>query len=203
MTNFRSVVISSILFTSISCGGYKYSTYEFQPEIEFKDINGQQKVVPSSYVRKYITFESDSTLNYTTLIGDIGKSTKIKYKIIGDSLKIANEDYYGRRTVQGYNSKEIYATHIPYNSDSLFVNNEKYYSRTYLENLKNKNFNEFYLIINDRRPQRVTIKNRDKISKKLKNHPITSKAEIIDPDISFNKYNIDKKYLTIKIITEN
>jgi len=200
MTNPRQIVIIVIFLILNSCKSYEFITYDFQPEIQVKTIDGKQKLIPSSYTRKSITFDSDSTLNYTTLFGDIGKSTKIKYKIIRDSLKIDSIDFYGKKTIQGYNSKEIFGIFTPYNKDSLIINNEKYYSRKITEDLKKKNFEDYYLMFNKKNPTKVTLKNKEKIAKKIRKLKLNYKAEILDPEIAFKEFGIEKKYNTINLI---
>ena len=91
-------------------------------------VNGIKKPMPKSYINKSIVIVSDSTLNYTVLLGDIGASTTIRYKIENELLKVDSVDIYNRKSFQGY-TDEIFGVYFHYAKDSLTNkrNGQKYY----------------------------------------------------------------------------
>ena len=128
--NFKGTILVLILLgIIISCKtNYGFKTYVYDSGLKFEKINGIKKPHPQMTTKKSIVIVSDSTLNYTVLLGDIGASTTIKYKIENQLLKVDSIDIYNRKSFQGY-TNEIFGYKFKYSNDSLIdkMNGEKYY----------------------------------------------------------------------------
>src|SRR5690554_679217 len=125
---------------------YKMQTYSLSRNIQFCDSCDQRKVWTSD-PKKSIVLVSDSTLNYTRIVGHIGATTKIKYELSNDTLILKSTDIYGKKVVDNFQDfSNIYLI----NNDSLtsLQNDEKYYSVSYTKS-KTKKFEPFYLIVNN------------------------------------------------------
>jgi len=82
VTNMRKtksiqlILLLTLLGIMISCKtNYEFKTYVFDSGLKFEKYNGIVKPHPQTTTKKSIVIVSDSTLNYTVLLGDIGAST--------------------------------------------------------------------------------------------------------------------------------
>ncbi|MDX1830512.1 MAG: hypothetical protein R3342_13310 [Lutibacter sp.] len=127
--SIQLILFLTLLGIIVSCKtNYGFKTYVFDSGLKFEKVNGIEKPHRQTTTKKSIVIVSDSTLNYTVLLGDIGASTTIKYDLRNGLLKIDSVDIYNRKSFQGY-TNEIFGYEFKYSNDSLIdqKNGEKYY----------------------------------------------------------------------------
>lgn len=120
-----------VLLALISCKTrHPVRSYVFDRGIKFENVNGTPKPFPKSYLNKSISLINDSILNYTTVLGDVGSLTIIRYKIENQFLIIDSLDVYNKRpSFQAYGDEGIFGDRFHYTNDSLvnIRNGDRYY----------------------------------------------------------------------------
>ena len=182
----------TLIVTLVACKSkYKIQQYALVNNIKLCDSCDQKKVWTGS-PRKSIVIVSDSTLNYTRIVGGFGASTKIKYQIINDTLSLKTLDIYGRSVPENFKD---YSDAYLYNSDSLISlkNNEKYFSANYLESINNK-FEHYYVIVDNKK---IKFTNRKKAVRVLK-RLVKQNRELIElnKESAFLNHGISKEFRT-------
>lgn len=83
-------ILTLVILTFLLMIGCKTNSnlqgYTLERNLKFYDTCEDKKVWTESNVKKYISLQKDSILNYTVIYGHIGSSAKIKYRIINDTL---------------------------------------------------------------------------------------------------------------------
>jgi len=184
----------ALIILIISCKtSFNNKTYVLDRELKFKEVKGVKYVFPQKKYKKSIVILSDSTLTYNVTYGDIGESTTIKYKLKNKILKIDTTDIYNRKISQN-NTNEIFGYEFKYSNDSLIgINNgEKYY--TYKSNKKRK---LFYVIYKNKVYKIKNQKSVNKLFDKIENYDL-NKFVIMNENIAYEKYGINKKYQTFE-----
>jgi hypothetical protein len=138
---------------------------------------------------------SDSTLNYTRIVGHIGATTKIKYKLSKDTLILKSIDIYGKKVADNFKGfSNLYLI----NNDSLtsLKNEEKYYSEAYEKKIYKKPIG-FYIVYNNKAYKIKSQKSADRVLGKIENMD-TNRFIELDKDFAKNKYGINIKYKTLE-----
>ncbi len=192
--SIQLILFLTLLGIIISCkSNYGFKTYVFDSGLKFEKVNGIEKPHPQTTTKKSIVIVSDSTLNYTVLLGDIGASTTIKYELNNGLLKIDTIDIYNRKSFQGY-TNEIFGYEFQYSNDSLIdkKNGEKYYI-----NKPRKKADHFYIVYKNKVHRIKSQRSADRIFRKIE--PIdTSRLKIMNKEIAKSKHGINKRYKTFE-----
>ncbi len=162
--------------------------------IQFCDSCEQRKVWSSS-PKKSIVLVSDSTLNYTRIVGHVGATTKIKYKLSKDTLILKSTDIYGKKVADNFKGfSNLYLI----NNDSLtsLKNDEKYYSETYEKRIYKKPIG-FYIVYKNKTYKIKSQKSADRVLGKIENMD-TNRFVELDKDFAKNRYGINIKYKTLE-----
>jgi hypothetical protein len=194
--NYRIIIYQVIFFAIlVSCKPtFKMQVYSVDRQIHFCDSCDNRKL-SAKLPKKSIVLISDSTLNFTTIYGGLGNSTKIKYRLSNDSLILKTEDIYGRKLENVF---EDFSAFYKYSADSLISlqNDEKYYSDSYINSKTKKGFEPFFIIIDNKKHKITGKKRARRILKKV--NPEDNFAEL-DKDIAKSKYGIEKRFKTFKV----
>ena len=192
--SIQLILLLTLLGIMISCKtNYGFKTYVFDSGLKFEKYNGIVKPHPQTTTKKSIVIVSDSTLNYTVLLGDFGASTTIKYELKNEILKIDTVDIYNRKSFQGY-TNEIFGYEFKYSNDSLIdkMNGEKYYV-----NKPKEKTDHFYIVYKNKVHRIKNQRSADRILRKIE--PIdTSRLKILNKNTAKSKYGINEKYKTFE-----
>jgi hypothetical protein len=127
-----SVILIVICFVMISCSKH-IQPYRYVPQVE--SLYSLTKLDSNKInTRKSIILTSDTSLNYSILLGGIGILTTINYKTIDKLIVVDSIDIYNRDSFQDF-TNEIFNHKFIYSKDSLvdLINDEKYYNPRYID----------------------------------------------------------------------
>jgi hypothetical protein len=173
---------------------YKIQTFSLNRNIQICDSCSQRKVWASG-PKKSIILISDSTLNYTRIVGHIGATTKIKYKLSSDTLILNSIDIYGKKVAHNF---QDFSSLYLINKDSLtsLQNDEKYYSVAYKKRIYKKPIG-FYIVYENKAHKIKSQKSADRILGEIKNIDAERFIEL-DKDIAKKRYGVNRKYKTLE-----
>jgi len=169
--------------------------YTLERNLKFCDTCEDKKVWTESNVKKYISLQKDSILNYTVIYGHIGSSAKIKYRIINDTL-ITDKKSLNGIPLTKENSENEFANKFLYSKDSLrnIETGELFYSNGVRK--KENGFNPICLINNGKL---IKLETRREAIKYFKKADPNKKLNAINQDTAKIKYGIDRRFVTFKI----
>lgn len=169
---------------------YSYNLLRIDNNLDYKNT--------SSYNNKSIILTSDSTLNYSIMLGGIGISTTITYKKIDNEITVDSIDIYNRESFQNI-TNEIFSRKFAFSKDSLvdLENQDIYYSAKYVKNKTKENKFKGVYIVSDRNKKRLNRLNEKRIMRKITsgNYDLTE----ISKEDAMNIYDIDRNYITFKL----
>ena len=185
-----------MFFVLISCNRH-IQPYSYVPQVD--SLNSLTKVDSVKInTRKSIILTSDTSLNYSILLGGIGISTTINYQTIDNLLFVDSIDIYNRDSFQDY-TNEIFNRKFIHSKDSLvdLTNGDLYFSPRYIDKyLTTEKWNKFYVII-DGEKKKISSQN----SKRIFSQIDTDKYELTEMSKSEAKkqFGIKTKYITYKL----
>ncbi len=189
------VIVAFILMISCKTKS-NLQGYTLDRNLKFCDTCEDKKAWMESNVKKYITFETDSILNYTVIYGHLGSSAKIKYRITNDTLITDKESLNGIPLTKE-NSEKEFANKFLYAKDSLrnIETGELFYSDEIRK--KENGFNPICLIKDEKI---IKLETRRKAIRYFKKSDPNKKLNPVNQDTAKIKYGIDRMYVTFKVI---
>lgn len=189
----KSIIMCSVL---ISCNRHIHP-YSYVPKVD-QDYSLTNTDSNNIHTRKSIIITSDTTLNYSILLGGIGTSTTIKYKTIDKLIITDSIDVYNRDSFQNF-TNEIFNRKFIHSKDSLvdLTNGDMYFSPRYIDkHLTTEKWNKFYVII-DGEKKKISSLN----SKRIFSEIDTDKYELtkMSKIEAKKQYGIKTKYITYRL----
>ena len=144
--------------------------------------------------KRIIIVENDSIIRYTELVGCLGNSNALKYKIEDSLLTVSGN---ANTTQEGIFSlaTDLYGSELIMQTDSLIVKHtgEIFYTDKFLKSKPDKQFQEFYIVL-DNRKQKITKSNFKRI--------LTNPDLVNYTTVEMDKGDAEKKYGTYQGIRQ-
>lgn len=192
-----SVISIVICLAMISCSKH-IQPFRYVPQVD--SLYSLTKLDSIKiYTIKSIILTSDTSLNYSILLGGLGISTTINYQTIDTLLVVDSIDIYNRDSFQDY-TNEIFSHEFIYTKDSLvdLINGEKYYSPRYIDkHFTTKKWNKFYIIVDGKKKKIPSLSSKRILSEiDIDKYVLTemTKSEAKE------RFGIKPKYITFRLI---
>ncbi len=193
----RLLIMSIVMcFALISCNRH-IQPYSYVPQVDSLDSLTKLDSIKID-TRKSIILTSDTSLNYSILLGGIGISTTITYQTIDTLIVVDSIDIYNRDSFQDI-TNEIFNRKFIYSKDSLvdLTNGDMYFSPRYIDkHLTTEKWNKFYVII-DGEKKKISSLNSRRIFAEID----TDKYELTEMSKHEAKeqFGIKTKYITYRL----
>ncbi|WP_031457548.1 hypothetical protein [Flavobacterium chungangense] len=148
--------------------------------------------------KRIIIVENDSILRYTELIGCLGNSNTLNYKKENGLLKVSGIADTKKEGIFSL-ATDLYGAELKIETDSLIIKRtgEIFYKEQILKSKANQNFQDFYIILNDKK-KKITKSNIKRI---LTNIDLENYDSVeMEKNNAQSEYGIDEKYKTLKLV---